>query len=994
MLIKWGFKMRRKIFAVAILFFLLSSGMLAEVGTEVTNKENEECMSSKEELHDTYPFSDEYPSVQQLNEWYDDLVEQNPTITEKIHLGESWEGRDTWALKVSDNVEEEQDKPSVFINGNIHAREWSSNQVAAYYLWRIVNDYSSNETITWLVNNRRIYVAPMVNPDGYIYDGDGDYGDDGEGEWWRKNRNDSTPTDAVGVDLNRNWDINWEEGDDNPENYTYRGESPFSEYETQNLRDFILSKDIDSYQDLHSYWGTLLIPGSIVDPIPHEDWYRDMSEDMTSLTSKLGDEEEQYSYGTADEELGGYEGATPGTTTEWVYDETGAISLCYEIYTGDPYEGPHFYPPEDDIMDINLDLYDSLIYQTRIADMNLGDGDEYLYPPSPYIVYGNINEDEGDPVKYTNVTIENLDTGEKIHTNTDHNGYYEVNFGNFVEEGYENDDTFSIHTEGYSVNFTIDDSWGQRLDIDGPESYQLTVEVEGEGTVEVDGEEITEYPYEEVYDRATQVELKAVPEEGWYFDEWSGTDKNEEEIKITIEQNKVITAHFTDEPPQKITDWYDLDEIRVDLDGDHTLGSDLDEDSEGYEDVVDNADGFPPIGYEGDPFTGSFEGDGHEIKDLYINRQRSDHVGLFGYTDSAEITDLGIVDINVKGDSYVGGLIGYNDGGKVSNSYVTGDVSGEGSSIGGLIGRNYGTVINSYAAGTVSETSHSDGFISHLGGLVGSNYGPVSNSYASCEVSGDQNVGGFAGINHDTIIENSYATGDVSGEEWVGGLLGGNGGVVENSYATGDVSGEEHVGGLVGVEGSRATVSNSFWDVDTSGQDYSVGGTGKTTEEMKDVATYTDTDTKGLLRPWDFVGDPYDDEGDEYIWHIDEDEIINDGYPFLTWEYQYTLDVNTEGEGSVDVDPDKDEYEPGSEVTLTANPDEGWEFEKWTGDVPEGEEEEDTINVIMDDDKEITAVFEEEEDDEEEDDDIPGFTSTIMLISALIAVAIYKKKKV
>ncbi|MEF8835149.1 MAG: M14 family zinc carboxypeptidase [Candidatus Thermoplasmatota archaeon] len=530
--------MERKILIIAVILALLLSGMMMNVGGK--SPEGKKNVRSDERLLDSYPFENEYPSVQQLNEWYDNLVGENPNITKKIHLGESWEGRDMWVMKVSDNVAEEEDEPSVFLHGNIHAREWSTNQVASYYLWRIVNDYGSNETITWMVNNRQIYVAPMVNPDGYIYDGNGNLN---KLNGWRKNRNHSVGTSTdVGVDLNRNWDIDWESGNSDPGSNTYHGEEPFSEYETQHLRDFILSKDIDSYQDIHSHAGTLLIPWAYKgDSSSHDSWYRDMAEDMTSMTSLLGDEEEQYSYGQPDEEIG-Y--SAPGGTIDWVYEETGAIGLCYELHTPGPGMSG-FYPDEEYIMDINKDVYDSLVYQARTADVDLGDGDEEFHPPSPYIVYGTVTDDEGEPLENKEVTIENLETKETISINTDQNGYYELNFGNFVGEGYKNDDMFSIQIEDYSANFTIDEGWGQRLDIKDLELNYLTIGIEGEGTVEVDGQEMTEYPYEKGYEESTEVELKAVSDKGWDFVKWTGDYEGmEKEMNITMDEDKNITAHF------------------------------------------------------------------------------------------------------------------------------------------------------------------------------------------------------------------------------------------------------------------------------------------------------------------------------------------------------------------------------------------------------------------------------------------------------------------
>jgi hypothetical protein len=87
------------------------------------------------------------------------------------------------------------------------------------------------------------------------------------------------------------------------------------------------------------------------------------------------------------------------------------------------------------------------------------------------------------------------------------------------------------------------------------------------------------------------------------------------------------------------------------------------------------------------------------------------------------------------------------------------------------------------------------------------------------------------------------------------------------------------VGGLVGL--NEGTVSNSFWDTQTSGQATSDGGTGKTTESMKNVRTYTDMAwSEGLDSAWDFVGNPYDNAGNEDIWNIDPG--VNGGYPSLT----------------------------------------------------------------------------------------------------------------
>jgi len=120
-------------------------------------------------------------------------------------------------------------------------------------------------------------------------------------------------------------------------------------------------------------------------------------------------------------------------------------------------------------------------------------------------------------------------------------------------------------------------------------------------------------------------------------------------------------------------------------------------------------------------------------------------------------------------------------------------------------------------------------------------------------------------------VSNSYSSGSVTGENGAGGLVGlnGEGGTVSNSYSTGNVNGNMYVGGLVG--GNADTVSNSFWDTETSGQTTSAGGTGKTTAEMKSIATFA---------AWDIIAVTSGQTNPTYIWNI----VDGQTYPFLSWQ--------------------------------------------------------------------------------------------------------------
>jgi trimeric autotransporter adhesin len=138
-------------------------------------------------------------------------------------------------------------------------------------------------------------------------------------------------------------------------------------------------------------------------------------------------------------------------------------------------------------------------------------------------------------------------------------------------------------------------------------------------------------------------------------------------------------------------------------------------------------------------------------------------------------------------------------------------------------------------------------------------------------VNGDDYVGGLVGDNQGAV-SNSYSTGSVTGEWHVGGLVGYNEGSVSNSYSTGSVAGSVWIGGLVGSN-RDGTVSNSFWDRVTSGRVTSDGGTGKTTTEMMDIATFVATG-------WGIAPVALGVSNPDYTWNI----IVGETYPFLSWQ--------------------------------------------------------------------------------------------------------------
>ncbi len=301
------------------------------------------------------------------------------------------------------------------------------------------------------------------------------------------------------------------------------------------------------------------------------------------------------------------------------------------------------------------------------------------------------------------------------------------------------------------------------------------------------------------------------------------------------------------------------------------------------------------------------KGNGQKIKNLHLNWSAGCRRGMIGYLgEEGSLEDISLINYKVIGFYDIGGFIGYNNG-RITDSYIDGEISGVGN-VGELVGKNKGLVENTYATGKVKVIENNLLASPPLGGLVGNNKGLIKNSNATVNVTGYGKLGGLVGDNSGTVA-NSSATGDVSGS-WnsIGGLVGNNGGTIENSYAKGNASGDKYVSGLVGinygslskiknsyatgkVDGTEyiggitgyndGTISNSFWDVNTTGQSSSAGGTGKTTAEMKDIDTFTNESTTGLQQAWDFVGNPNDDMKNDDIWDIDESGQINDGYPYF-----------------------------------------------------------------------------------------------------------------
>jgi hypothetical protein len=264
--------------------------------------------------------------------------------------------------------------------------------------------------------------------------------------------------------------------------------------------------------------------------------------------------------------------------------------------------------------------------------------------------------------------------------------------------------------------------------------------------------------------------------------------------------------------------------------------------------------GFSPIGNNTNKFTGSYDGDFYTIDALFINRSATDYIGLFGYAEGADIDAVGLTNVEIEGNDWVGGLIGYNSvGTTITHSYSEGNVIGN-QYVGGLMGRDYSASIQKcYSTGTVAG-------MAYVGGFSGYNYSSaLSNVFTRSDIiriSGgtSSNIGAFSGRNFNSSIVYSYATGSV---------------VYDGA------SNPTSKGFLGSVSGSYTHTSN-FFDKNTSGQTSGTGATSKTTAEMKTQSTFTGSS-------WDFVGETSNGTND--IWLMST--LVNDGYPGFSAYHNY-----------------------------------------------------------------------------------------------------------
>ncbi len=173
----------------------------------------------------------EYKDPSEIEDIITGFASNYPHLTEKVSLGKSLEGRDIWAIKISDNAElNELDEPTLLFNSMHHAREVMTPEVSIDIIEYLLTNYELDSKVKNWVDLNQIWVIPMFNVDGNVKMWNHD-------KWWRKN-----VRGGYGVDLNRNYPTGWNKcngSSGRKTSQTYRGPSPASEPETKVMMDFI-----------------------------------------------------------------------------------------------------------------------------------------------------------------------------------------------------------------------------------------------------------------------------------------------------------------------------------------------------------------------------------------------------------------------------------------------------------------------------------------------------------------------------------------------------------------------------------------------------------------------------------------------------------------------------------------------------------------------------------------------------------------------------------
>jgi hypothetical protein len=310
------------------------------------------------------------------------IVANYPDIARLDTIGVSWEGREILALKISDNVNIDEDEPELLFDGLHHSREWPALEIPLFFADTLTRGYGNDLNITQAVNSNEIWIVPCMNPDGYVFSHDSGQ------TMWRKNRRYFPEHGTYGVDPNRNYNgtcngdpwgawgaIDHRKASFDPTSNIFCGDAPFSEYETQAIRDLVADHEFTFYVTYHTY-GEMIIWswGYTPQGAPDSTMLSDIGNGMAQRTKGMG--------GTSiyDAFQGSGLYPTSGTAQEWGYGYglyvQGMPILAYTVEAC-----TCFYPPDAGLEQVVRENFEGAMYLFEIAGSVRSQMVPWMVPP-------------------------------------------------------------------------------------------------------------------------------------------------------------------------------------------------------------------------------------------------------------------------------------------------------------------------------------------------------------------------------------------------------------------------------------------------------------------------------------------------------------------------------------------------------------------------------------------------------------------------------------
>ncbi|XP_039952665.1 zinc carboxypeptidase A 1-like [Bactrocera tryoni] len=297
-----------------------------------------------------------YQTLDDTYNWLISLTKLYPGVVTLIEGGKTYEKRSILGIKISYNNGQAQ-KPGIFIEAGIHAREWIAPATTTYIINQLLT--SDDAVLQDLAKNYDWYFFPHANPDGYVYTHTTD-------RLWRKTR--QPHGSCYGADPNRNWDFYWGTVgiSTNPCSDTYAGPSAFSEIETKSLANYIKSLEgkIQLYVSFHSYSQYVLYPYGHTSELPDNaaDYKRVFDVTVDAIKERYGT---KYTGGNI------YDAIYPasGASVDWAYANVGVrMSFCLELRPGPNSLITGFRLPADKIIPTGEETLDGLV--AMISEVN------------------------------------------------------------------------------------------------------------------------------------------------------------------------------------------------------------------------------------------------------------------------------------------------------------------------------------------------------------------------------------------------------------------------------------------------------------------------------------------------------------------------------------------------------------------------------------------------------------------------------------------------